>query len=894
MVKGLTCGRSVFVSIVGFDRARNVSVPTATTASTSACTDVTPPTSPTGFRQIDTFQDAVVLSWSPSSDDVGVVGYGVYRSGVLVAESSSPIVTLARLTCDATYRYDIDAVDAAGNRSRPTPVWVQTSACDDWGDAPSAPEELRVIAQEPSSVTLAWSAPSDGVGVTGYTVYIDGAPALNSSQLSAIVSGLSCGTTYVLGVDAFDAAGRRSPIVTVSSSTSPCVADPSPIPGSALDSSPPSPPGELAVTGATGSTISLSWAASSDDRGVAGYGLYVHGRRVASTTALTATISALSCGTSYVLGVDAVDGAGNRSTVTQRSASTARCEDTQPPTSPTSLVATSRTSDSIALSWSASSDDVGVVGYGLYRNGVLVGATSGTSGIFVGLACNTSYTLGVDAFDAAGNRSPRAVMMVSTSSCPDTSPPSAPTNLVVASIGETSLTLMWGASTDDTGVVGYDVYRGEARVATVTTTSYRQGELSCGTTYTFGVTAFDGAGNRSPRAQITVSTPTCPPPPVPASSGAAVAVAPSGNDSTCVRGDLAKPCATFRRAYEIAHCGDLVHVADGSYARQDLQGPDKSCSGGYVVFKGSRAAVVDEIKTAECCGRAVNGPDWIELNGFTLRNRLNGWGQADNWRVIGIDGGSFDINGPANWLLSGNDWGPCSSNTAPTCNGQNFAGGVSNLVIDGDTFHDFTITPGSGAHWECLFITGARGANVIRNSRFWNCETYGIYFSSFHSDHRYSTGSWTVENNWFGRTCCFGSSPRSSAINLGGSSPGEPVQNVLIRFNSFAPGQTLVREGGPTGSNLRAVGNIFGASGCVADVSYFYNLFRGGTCGQSGLTISEMPYVNGSDGAAMDYHLRSGSPAERYVAPTSSDYALAIDIDRQSRSSPRDAGSDQR
>ncbi|GIU94461.1 MAG: hypothetical protein KatS3mg012_0918 [Gaiellaceae bacterium] len=315
-----------------------------------------------------------------------------------------------------------------------------------------------------------------------------------------------------------------------------------------------------------------------------------------------------------------------------------------------------------------------------------------------------------------------------------------------------------------------------------------------------------------------------------ASATPRVRVAPSGNDSTCVRGDLAKPCATFRRAYEIAHCGDLVHVADGSYARQDLQGPDKSCSGGYVVFKGSRAAVVDEIKTAECCGRAVNGPDWIELNGFTLRNRLNGWGQADNWRVIGIDGGSFDINGPANWLLSGNDWGPCSSNTAPTCNGQNFAGGVSNLVIDGDTFHDFTITPGSGAHWECLFITGARGANVIRNSRFWNCETYGIYFSSFHSDHRYSTGSWTVENNWFGRTCCFGSSPRSSAINLGGSSPGEPVQNVLIRFNSFAPGQTLVREGGPTGSNLRAVGNIFGARSCTTDVAYSRNLYPAGRC----------------------------------------------------------------
>src|ERR687892_512043 len=48
-------------------------------------------------------------------------------------------------------------------------------------------------------------------------------------------------------------------------------------------------------------------------------------------------------------------------------------------------------------------------------------------------------------------------------------------------------------------------------------------------------------------------------------SNAELFIAPSGNDSTCARG-RGRPCASFGRAYQLARCGDVVQVADGTYS----------------------------------------------------------------------------------------------------------------------------------------------------------------------------------------------------------------------------------------------------------------------------------------------------------------------------------------
>jgi Fibronectin type III domain/Calcineurin-like phosphoesterase len=91
--------------------------------------------------------------------------------------------------------------------------------------------------------------------------------------------------------------------------------------------------------------------------------------------------------------------------------------DTQAPTTPTNLAATSAQT-SLALSWSASSDNVGVAGYNVYLGGSRLGSTGATAYTVSGLACGTSYDLAVEAYDAAGNLSPRAPLTAATAACP--------------------------------------------------------------------------------------------------------------------------------------------------------------------------------------------------------------------------------------------------------------------------------------------------------------------------------------------------------------------------------------------------------------------------------------------------------------------------------------------
>jgi hypothetical protein len=78
---------------------------------------------------------------------------------------------------------------------------------------------------------------------------------------------------------------------------------------------------------------------------------------------------------------------------------------------------TGSTETSITMSWSASTDNVGVNGYGVYRDGSPLSSITGTSYAFSGLACGTSYFISIDAYDAAGNRSVKASMTATTSAC---------------------------------------------------------------------------------------------------------------------------------------------------------------------------------------------------------------------------------------------------------------------------------------------------------------------------------------------------------------------------------------------------------------------------------------------------------------------------------------------
>src|SRR5207302_450660 len=107
----------------------------------------------------------------------------------------------------------------------------------------------------------------------------------------------------------------------------------------------------------------------------------------------------------------------------------------------------------------------------------------------------------------------------------DTQPPTAPSALSLGGASASSLSLAWSASADNVGVAGYELYLNGSKAGTTTATSYGFAGLSCGTSYTLAVAAYDAAGNRSPQSSVTAATSACP---LPTQAGATYYVSGSG------------------------------------------------------------------------------------------------------------------------------------------------------------------------------------------------------------------------------------------------------------------------------------------------------------------------------------------------------------------------------
>ena len=182
--------------------------------------------------------------------------------------------------------------------------------------------------------------------------------------------------------------------------------------------------------------------------------------------------------------------------------------DATAPSVPAGLSKTAASATSVSLAWTASTDAVGVSGYRVYRDGVLAGAGAATTSVVSGLACGTGYDFAVEAYDAAGNTSARATLASGTGACPDTQAPTVPPGFASTGATQTSISLNWNASTDNTAVAGYRVFRNGAAVATTTNLTYTLTGLVCGTSYTVSLEAFDAAGNASNRALATSATST--------------------------------------------------------------------------------------------------------------------------------------------------------------------------------------------------------------------------------------------------------------------------------------------------------------------------------------------------------------------------------------------------
>lgn len=180
---------------------------------------------------------------------------------------------------------------------------------------------------------------------------------------------------------------------------------------------------------------------------------------------------------------------------------TVTCEvpDTEAPSAPAGLTSPAQTDTTAELSWTAATDNHGVIGYDVYEGATLIGTTDGAlSFTATGLIPATAYSFTVRARDAAGNVSAASPALSVTTKVTDLEPPTAPSKLKAVNRTAETVDLTWRAASDNVGVVRYEIYEGAAQIG------FTSGELSFHVSgllpdaeYRFTVRAVDDAGNVS-------------------------------------------------------------------------------------------------------------------------------------------------------------------------------------------------------------------------------------------------------------------------------------------------------------------------------------------------------------------------------------------------------------
>jgi len=182
--------------------------------------------------------------------------------------------------------------------------------------------------------------------------------------------------------------------------------------------------------------------------------------------------------------------------------------DTTPPDPPDGLAATGVTSYAVDLAWNAATDDVGVVGYEVHRDGVVVGGSAATSWTDAGLAAATTYVYTVTAVDAAGNVStPSSPLPVTTLG--DTTPPSVAVTAPAAGATVEGTVLVTADAADDTAVAGVQfLLDGAALGAEVTAAPYEVSWDTSGAAngaHALAARARDAGGNLATSAPVAVT-----------------------------------------------------------------------------------------------------------------------------------------------------------------------------------------------------------------------------------------------------------------------------------------------------------------------------------------------------------------------------------------------------
>lgn len=284
---------------------------------------------------------------------------------------------------------------------------------------PAAPRSLRATRVESARIDVAWD-PAPGVQAAFFRLYRSaGGTTVVRDSLTATIwddLGLPSYTRFVYRVAAVDANGLEGPkSVALDVRT--------------RDGTAPSAPSAVSATATNATMVALNWTAAVDaESGIRRYRVYRDGTLIDSTTSTSYVSRGLTAVTWYTFHVQAVNG---ESIVGPMSApATALTPDGTPPTAPTGLVATAAGTTQIDLAWSAASDpESGISRYRVYRNGVLVDSTTGTTFADTGLTPSTTYTYEITATNGGGVPGPRSAAATAT-----TAAIPVPTGTIVATV----------------------------------------------------------------------------------------------------------------------------------------------------------------------------------------------------------------------------------------------------------------------------------------------------------------------------------------------------------------------------------------------------------------------------------------------------------------------------
>ena len=285
-------------------------------------------------------------------------------------------------------------------------------------------------------------------------------------------------------------------------------------------------------------------------------------------------------------------------------------------------------------------------------------------------------------------------------------------------------------------------------------------------------------------------------PPAASAEAATRYLAPSGSDgSACSQ---AAPCQSFDRAYRVAAPGDVVQLAGGSYGSQTIGIDGSKTSAADVVFRPVSGAQV-HVAYLSVEGRHV-GFENLETSGWHVRP------DADDVTFRNVDSSErIFISSATNVSVYGgvvDGGGRYWSNGNQVKRASDYATIPANILFDGVTIRNFRKDPSGSDHVDCLHVFSGSGITV-RNSRFENCEAFGILFTRYLGP---TPINLLVEDNYFGSVEGY------YALQLGGGH-GEAHANVLVQRNT-SKSRALTAGTDNTLSNVTFRDNAANVTGC--------------------------------------------------------------------------------